>query len=84
MSLKYKYKINQNDYDQFLKEQNNCCKICEIDNNFGLLLSVDHNHKTGKVRGLLCQNCNLILGNSKDNIKILEKAIQYLKDNDHE
>ncbi len=41
--------------------------------------SVDHNHNTGKVRGLLCNNCNAGIGLFQDSIKILEKALLYLK-----
>ena len=39
---------------------------------------IDHSHETGKVRGLLCHNCNMLLGHSKDNINTLENAIMYL------
>ena len=42
--------------------------------------SVDHNHKTGKVRGLLCPTCNTLLGHAKDDIQILYNAIEYLKE----
>jgi hypothetical protein len=41
--------------------------------------SVDHCHETGKIRGLLCYNCNLLLGNAKDRIHLLSSAIDYLK-----
>ena len=43
-------------------------------------LVMDHNHKDGKFRGMLCNHCNRGLGNFKDNIQNLEKAILYLKD----
>ncbi len=43
------------------------------------VLHVDHNHKTGKVRGLLCYNCNNGIGRFKEDIETLEKAIEYLK-----
>lgn len=51
------------------------CMICKGTKR----LSIDHNHKTEKYRGLLCHNCNIGLGNFKDNVELLEKAIQYLK-----
>jgi hypothetical protein len=60
-----------------LKVQNNSCLICGKKET-KRRLSVDHNHKTGKVRGLLCSHCNHILGLSYDNIKILQSAINYL------
>lgn len=52
------------------------CTICS--EQIGLV--VDHDHSTGLIRGLLCTNCNTGLGMFKDNIKILEAAIKYLKD----
>lgn len=45
-------------------------------------LSVDHNHKSNKIRGLLCLNCNAGLGNFRDNITLLKKAISYLEEKD--
>ena len=60
-----------------LKIQNHKCKICpnliSIDTK-----EVDHDHKTGKVRGLLCHRCNLLLGLAKDDINILNNSIIYL------
>jgi hypothetical protein len=74
------------DYNTLLKKQNNTCTICKqlepiIDNrnNQRRDLAVDHNHKTGKVRGLLCSRCNNVLGRIKDNVDILQEAIKYLK-----
>lgn len=74
------YGITLDDYNEMFVEQQGCCKICgtsqsELKHN----LSVDHCHITGKVRGLLCNDCNLILGNAYDSIDILQSAIKYLK-----
>lgn len=77
---KYRYGITIPEYDKMLKEQGNRCKICEDENKNGEHFCVDHCHTSGKIRGLLCARCNKALGKFKDNIKILEKAIQYLKD----
>jgi hypothetical protein len=73
--------ITLEDYNRMLKEQNNVCYICNKPETSKRRkkLSVDHCHKTNKVRGLLCSNCNLGLGNFQDNIEFLEKAILYLK-----
>jgi hypothetical protein len=63
-----------------LEEQEHKCAIClTSDTDLDKLLSVDHCHTTGKIRGLLCNNCNLALGNFKDNLNSLENAIKYLK-----
>lgn len=59
----------------YKREQRGGCKICCKDYS---ILSVDHNHTTGKVRGLLCHSCNVMLGFSKDNTEILQTAIYYL------
>jgi hypothetical protein len=68
-------------YLQMLESQNNCCFICGgHQDNFKRQLSVDHNHETGEVRGLLCDACNGGIGRLKDSIQMLEKAIKYLKD----
>lgn len=56
------------------------CEICDkCPEKNKKALSVDHCHKTGVVRGILCQDCNMGIGNLKDNTKILKKAIKYLK-----
>src|ERR1035437_8553174 len=58
-----KYGINLMQYNQMLKQQNECCAICKKHkSNFKQALSVDHSHKTGQVRALLCHSCNRILG----------------------
>ena len=58
------------------------CEICnELGNNFKYGLHYDHDHKTGKFRGWLCGNCNLVLGLVKDNIEVLEKMVVYIKNN---
>ena len=78
------YGLTIEDYDKLLTEQNGVCKICskpETRYIKGVLvrLSGDHCHTTGKVRGLLCGNCNTALGAFDDNIEIMKIAIQYLE-----
>lgn len=82
--LMRKYKITLDQYNEMLVLQNHVCAICrgpEVKvNKFGNLiaLAVDHCHKTGKIRGLLCSNCNKGLGFFKDIIYNLYNAIAYL------
>ena len=81
-----KYGITLDDYDRMLAEQNGVCKICsqECDHPQRVnsrTLSIDHCHTTGKVRGLLCNKCNSLLGWARDDISILQKAIEYLNVN---
>mgnify|MGYP003342963757 FL=1 len=80
-SLKRKYGLSKNDYLSLLLTQNYRCKICNniLDN--GSKTHVDHDHETGKVRGILCSKCNVGLGNFKDSIQNLYNAIQYLQQN---
>ena len=60
--------------------QEGCCAICKRHQlNFQKRLFVDHDHKTNEIRALLCQNCNSVLGNAKDDITILQSSIKYLE-----
>lgn len=82
--LKKKYRLKKfvmtmASYELLLKEQNCVCAICsKKDEN--KMLAVDHNHKTGKVRGLLCSGCNLGIGNFKENTSSLKNAIWYIQE----
>ncbi len=64
-------------YERLLAAQNGGCAICGKEAN-GNRLSVDHDHGTGRVRGLLCQQCNTGLGGFRDDPALLERAIAYL------
>jgi hypothetical protein len=77
------YGITANDYDDLLKKQNGVCAICEkpetaVIRNKRVRLAVDHDHTKGIIRGLLCMMCNHGIGRFKDDIKILQRAIDYL------
>ena len=77
--LKKKYDITSEKYDEMLSEQNHKCYICHIhENKLDRSLAVDHCHKTGKVRGLLCGNCNRFLGQINDSIDTAERLLNYL------
>jgi hypothetical protein len=56
------------------------CEICGIkEEASGKMFALDHDHATGQVRGLLCFHCNIGIGHLKDDIKLLQKAIEYLQ-----
>lgn len=83
-----KYGINLEQYNDLRKQQNYCCAVCkrhetEVEQGRAkttdTALHVDHCHTSGKVRGLLCTNCNTMLGKSKDNVEVLQSAINYLE-----
>jgi len=76
--LKKTFGITIDQYEAMLESQNNLCAICSgSDEHFSL--AVDHDHKSGKVRGLLCSQCNRGLGLFKDEVVRLESALKYLK-----
>ena len=83
--LKDRFGITFDDYYRMEVKQNHRCAICgkhvqEIidDGHVNARLSIDHDHNTGKLRGLLCRFCNLGIGNLMDDTKLLRKAIEYL------
>ena len=81
--LKKAYGITLDQYNDMLSKQDGKCMICLVDNN-GLYqnkkkaFAVDHCHTTGKIRGLLCGDCNSGIGLLKENIDLLNNAIKYL------
>lgn len=66
-------------YKRMYELQGGRCAICEVEKE-PLGLVIDHNHRTRKVRGLLCSSCNIGLGQFKDSPDILEVALQYLEE----
>lgn len=76
--IRGKYGIDMNDYRNMIIKQDGLCKIC----NDTVGLNIDHCHETGKVRGLLCMTCNLMLGYARDNKQLLESGIKYLENYD--
>ena len=71
-----RYKLSEEEYDNKINSQNGLCLICkDPPKNF---LCIDHDHITGKVRGLICENCNKMLGFSKDNPNTLKNGAAYL------
>ena len=77
-ALRRKYNMTLDDHLLMYVLQNGCCKICKQPTAYNKIC-VDHDHKTNKVRGLLCTHCNTLLGMAKDNLQILVNAIEYLE-----
>ena len=82
--LKEKYGVGLEAYDRLLEAQGGVCAICgqpetRTYSGFPQLMSVDHNHLTGEIRGILCSNCNGALGLLKEDTEIMRKAIAYLE-----
>ena len=77
--LRDKYGITLAHYDEMLERQENTCAICGLTpEENGKRLCVDHNHETGEVRGLLCDDCNRGIGTFRDNPVSLARAAEYL------
>lgn len=81
------YNLNLEDYNNMLKKQDYKCAICERTTNELIKLdprvnhlAIDHCHKTGKIRKLLCAQCNTAIGRFRDDPEIIFKAYKYLKD----
>jgi hypothetical protein len=75
--LRGNYNMSLGEYDDMVDAQNGKCKIC------GSMpttkpLSVDHDHETGEIRGLLCNHCNTMLGFARDNTAVLRSGAEYL------
>ena len=85
--LKTTYGLTLEDYEEMLSKQDGKCAICQVSQDISIdrrgrvksTLYIDHCHKTGKVRGLLCSLCNNGLGNFRDSDELLNKAVEYLK-----
>lgn len=78
------YGLTVEDFDHLLEAQGGKCAICRSGasggkTRKGLAWNIDHDHKTGKVRGLLCQKCNLGIGCLRESVKILRAAADYLE-----
>lgn len=77
--VKKEYGLSIEDVDNLYVIQDNKCAICNNVFNNVYKTQIDHCHKTGKVRGLLCINCNWLLGKSQDNPELLRQAANYLE-----
>lgn len=78
--LKRKYNLTRDEYNNLFLLQNYNCGNLKCDSNLKIKIShVDHNHETGKVRGLLCNNCNMSLGLLKEDCNKLQGLIDYIE-----
>ena len=86
-----KYDMTTKEYEKMRIEQGNKCAICGIDFDYLNKIKkdivprtgkprIDHDHRSGKIRGLLCSDCNIVLGCFKDNPIIILKVINYLRE----
>lgn len=75
-SLRWKYGLSASDYRGMICSQKGRCAICKHSMKTP---HVDHDHRTGKVRGLLCLKCNVVLGMAGDNKNLLMRAVAYLE-----
>jgi hypothetical protein len=83
--LRRAYNLTEEQYDEMVKAQNNLCAICNQPE-YRIMktkelkpLSVDHNHTTGKIRKLLCNDCNAAIGFAKEDVQRLKQMIDYLE-----
>lgn len=74
-----KYGMTPEQYDAMALDQDHVCAICQE----GSELFVDHDHTTGRVRGLLCKHCNLALGHFRDSTTAMQRAVDYLSPHAH-
>jgi hypothetical protein len=79
--LAKKFNITEEEYEVLLEKQNGVCAICgnKEESSTKQYLAVDHCHQTGRIRGLLCNKCNVGVGALGDSIEGLEAALNYLK-----
>lgn len=84
--LKRKYKTTIDEFKKMYYTQNNTCSICKLvfDDIYDSRVCVDHDHRTGKIRGLLCNKCNSAIGFLNEDVETLNRAIEYLKRSNYE
>lgn len=79
-NLREQYNMTIAEYEALLLKNNGCCWICNVpEHELRRRLAVDHCHKTGQIRGLLCDRCNKGLGLLGDSLQSIEYVLQYLK-----
>lgn len=85
LDLKKNYGLTVEQYDKMVVDQGGLCAICgKTPSGKRKLLCVDHCHRSGQIRGLLCLSCNCGLGYFKDSVDLLKKAVVYLEKSERE
>ncbi len=79
VNLKMRFGITVDQFDKLVESSDGLCAICRNPESRDRRLSLDHDHKTGEIRGFLCSRCNLLLGNASDDHMILDAAAAYLQ-----
>lgn len=81
-----RYGLSLEEYEQMIIIQDKKCYICKQearqDKHGHSRLNIDHCHKTGSIRKLLCHNCNTAIGHAKEDKEVLKKMIEYLEEHD--
>lgn len=78
---KFKYGLDYHGYMALYNAQDGACGICDVKATpFSGFLHVDHCHNTGRVRGLLCNGCNFLVGQGRERASILNRAIKYVEE----
>ncbi len=75
-SARRKFRLTDKEYNTLIEKSKEGCEVCSRPLS---KVCIDHNHLTGEVRGVLCNNCNTALGLVGDNVDTLSKLIQYLE-----
>ena len=78
-NLKAKWGLTVEQFDAMVESQGGMCGVCLTDNPGVRSWHVDHCHRTGAIRGLLCSRCNTALGSMQDSPAILRRAAEYLE-----
>lgn len=78
-SIKTLYGLTQEEYEFMWLTQGGSCAICGKEDSSGKKLAVDHNHKTGAIRGLVCSKCNFFVAHLENNLHLYDTTIKYLE-----
>ncbi len=78
-TLLNKYGITKSQWNDIFEAQGRRCDICKSTEHRGKNWNTDHNHSTGKFRGILCHSCNAMIGYARESADILRAGIDYLK-----